>query len=130
MKSKICLFFLAITMFLLTTGCGPSAPPTSTLSINNLSPQCGVAGIPVTITGSGFGATQGESKVFFGTVEAAVQSWSSTQIRVTVPSAAVTGDVTVQVAGETSNPIRFTIPCVDQPSQQTHQDLPTTQAVI
>jgi len=130
MNIKICLFFLAIFMFLLTTGCGPSAPPTPTLSIDNLSPQCGVAGMTVIITGTKFGETQGESKVFFGTVEAGVQSWSSTQIRVTVPSAAVTGDVTVQVAGETSNGVRFTIPCDGQPSQTHRQDLPTTHAGI
>ncbi|OQA57183.1 MAG: Maltogenic alpha-amylase precursor [Candidatus Atribacteria bacterium ADurb.Bin276] len=97
-------------MFLV--GCTKTPAPTSvTFSISNISPNCGVAGETIIITGTSFGDTQGSSMVTFNGVPATVNSWSNTQIEVLVPSGAITGDVVVRVNGINSNGIRFIIPC-------------------
>jgi len=73
----------------LTTDDGyPSAPtPFSvTPTIGSLRPIRGVVGTTVTITGTGFGATRGTSKVSFGTKTATkYMLWSATKIKVKVP---------------------------------------------
>ncbi|MEW6364910.1 MAG: IPT/TIG domain-containing protein [Acidobacteriota bacterium] len=79
-------------------------------AITQLSPAYGKAGESVTIDGSNFGASQDSSKVLFGTVaSAAAQSWSTSSIRVAVPSGAKTGSVTVQVGSKKSNPFEFIV---------------------
>ncbi len=53
----------------------------SSPSITSVTPPTGVAGLTqVTVTGSGFGDTQGSSGVIIGTDWATVSSWSDTQI--------------------------------------------------
>jgi RHS repeat-associated protein len=76
------------------------------------SPASGPVGTQVQIYGSGFGTTQGSSTItFFYRVSATVTSWSDSQITATVPSAAVTGPVTVTVGAVASNSnIYFTVP--------------------
>ena len=72
------------------------------LSITGISPNSGPAGTPVTISGTGFGATQTSSSVdFFGT-SASVQSWSDTQIVAIVPSDAPSGSVNATVGSVVS----------------------------
>jgi YD repeat-containing protein len=83
----------------------PQPPPT----ISNLSPNSGVAGTSITITGTNFGATQGASTVKFNGVTATPTSWSTTSIATPVPSGASTGPVTVTVAGMTSNGVTCTV---------------------
>jgi hypothetical protein len=80
--------------------------------ITGLSPSSGPVGTQVTISGSGFGATQGSSTlVFYPNVTATPASWSDTQIVVTVPTTATTGAVTVTEGGVNSNNnIYFTVP--------------------
>jgi YD repeat-containing protein len=80
-----------------------------TPNITTLSPVSGEAGNTVRITGMNFGATQGTSTVTFNGVSAAVTSWSSTGIVVTVPSGATTGNVVVTVGGIASNGSSFTL---------------------
>jgi ribosomal protein L21E len=80
-------------------------PPT----IASLSPTSGVVGQFVTITGSGFGAQQGESTVTFNGTTATVVSWSGASITVAVPSGATTGNVVVTVSGVASNGAAFTV---------------------
>jgi|HubBroStandDraft_5_1064220.scaffolds.fasta_scaffold03205_3 hypothetical protein len=65
-------------------GTGATAPP----AVTGLSSTSGTAagGGTLTISGTGFGATQGSGNVFFGNVDAAVNSWSATSITVTVPA--------------------------------------------
>ena len=63
----------------------------------SLSPPSGPVGTVVTITGSGFGTTQGT--VSFGGISASITSWSDTRIVFTVPQNATAGDHTVTVAG-------------------------------
>ncbi|WP_310604609.1 alpha-amylase family glycosyl hydrolase [Anaerosporobacter sp.] len=75
-----------------TLGAGQSAvwqytaSSTATPLIGNVDPMMGVAGNTVTITGRGFGSTQGS--VSFGTSAAQVVSWSDAQIKVKIPSVA------------------------------------------
>jgi hypothetical protein len=78
-------------------------------SITNVSPNSGLVGAPVTITGANFGATQGTSTVTFNGTAATVSTWSATSIAVTVPAGAMTGNVAVTVSGVMSNAVAFTV---------------------
>jgi len=73
----------------------------STLSITGISQSSGPVGATITITGTGFGATQSNSTADFYGVLATVVSWSDTQIVVTVPTLAASGGIGVGVGGET-----------------------------
>jgi hypothetical protein len=79
-------------------------------SINQLSPNVGPVGTVVTITGTGFGATQGASTLIFNGVTVPVSLWSDTTIKTSVPSGASTGSVVVALGGEVpSNASPFTV---------------------
>ena len=78
-------------------------------NITNLSPSSGPVGVSVTITGTNFGGTQGSSTVMFNGTSGTPTSWSATSIVVPVPSGAKTGNVTVTVAGVTSNGVSFVV---------------------
>jgi hypothetical protein len=84
-------------------GAASSGTPFTVLpSISSLSPTIGPVGTPITITGSGFGPTQGTSTVTFNGIAATPTSWSTTSIAVRVPAGATTGSVIVTVGGATS----------------------------
>jgi hypothetical protein len=72
---------------------GGAAPPV----VTSIYPASGAPGTPVTITGTGFGTTQGT--VAFDGVPAAVVSWSATSIVAEVPVGATAGFVTVDASG-------------------------------
>jgi RHS repeat-associated protein len=79
------------------------------LTITSISPNIGPfnsAGdvVTVTITGTGFGATQSNSTVnFFGDIlGTTIVSWSDTSIEMWVPTDAASGPVSVQVGGVTA----------------------------
>src|SRR5206468_7391378 len=72
-------------------------------------PTSGPSGTPVTIAGTGFGATQGTSTVTFNGTAATPTSWSATSIVVPVPAGATTGTVVVTVGGLASNGSAFTV---------------------
>jgi hypothetical protein len=79
-------------------------------SITSLSPTSGGAGISVTITGSGFGSSQGTNTVKFnGTTATTITLWSATSIKAAVPTGATTGNVVVTVGGVASNGKPFTV---------------------
>ena len=80
-------------------------PPT----ITGLAPIAGAVGVPVTITGTNFGATVGTSTVAFNGTPATPTSWSATSIVVPVPAGATTGNVVVTVGGVPSNGSAFTV---------------------
>jgi hypothetical protein len=84
-----------------------SCPPPTT--ITSVSPTSGPVGTPVSIVGSGFGATQG-TLAFNGTIAGAT-SWSDTLIKTVVPSSATSGSVVVtnKVTGVASNGVTFTV---------------------
>ena len=95
-----------------TVGAIPSNGPLFTLTpgITSLSPNSGLAGTAVTITGTSLGFSQGTSTVTFNGVLATPISWSNTSIFVQVPSAATTGNVVLTVGGFASNGVLFTVP--------------------
>ncbi|OFW57300.1 MAG: hypothetical protein A2Y75_07695 [Candidatus Solincola sediminis] len=84
-------------------------------TITVVTPAAGVAGIPVSIQGSGFGPLQGLiSKITFNGVDAGQAIyWSDALIWVIVPATATTGPVVVTTLLEASNPVQFTI--LEQP---------------
>ncbi|MCU1304992.1 MAG: repeat-associated core domain protein [Candidatus Sulfotelmatobacter sp.] len=90
----------------------PSAGVTFTLtpSISTVTPNPGLAGSPVTITGNNFGATQGSSTITFNGTTAVVTNWSNTSITATVPGNVTPGNVLVRVNGVPSNGIAFALP--------------------
>jgi RHS repeat-associated protein len=79
--------------------------------ISALSPLQGSVNSPLTITGSGFGATQGNSKAIIGGLTASITSWNSGSIVAVVPSSAPIGSVNVQVlvSNVFSNAVAFTV---------------------
>src|SRR5208282_5972110 len=72
------LTFILFVTLSVTCAFAQSAP-----SISALTPTGGPAGASVTITGSGFGATQGSSTVTFNGVAATPSGWSATSITLT-----------------------------------------------
>ncbi|KRE30977.1 hypothetical protein ASG80_00255 [Agromyces sp. Soil535] len=76
---------------------GPSSSPAPTFGA--VAPQRGLPGYRLTITGSHFGETQGWGTVFFGSVQARIESWSDTRIIVNVPDGLPSGSYQVSVNG-------------------------------
>jgi hypothetical protein len=90
----------------LAAGCGGAKP-----SITSIKPSSGTGGNLAAISGTGFGKSQGSSKVMFGNTIAVVESWSETGIAVKVPSdlKAVSLNVTVTVGSTVSNGVVFKV---------------------
>jgi hypothetical protein len=83
---------------------------TTSPTIATISPSSGISGAPVTITGAGFGTSQGSSTVAFNGVQAiVVNTWSDTSITVLVPPGTTSGNVVLTVGGQVSNGVPFTI---------------------
>jgi hypothetical protein len=83
----------------------------TTPTIVSLSATSGNAGLAVTIIGSGFGVTEGQSTVKFNGTTAGLLNWSDSSITAIVPSGATTGSVVVRLTnGQMSNTnITFTV---------------------
>jgi RHS repeat-associated protein len=97
-----------IVLFLCLAGSLTPAAAQSVPNITAVSPTSGDVGTTVTITGSGFGSTQGSSTVTFnGTPATSVTSWGSTSIVAVVPTGATTGNVVVTVSGVPSTGATF-----------------------
>jgi hypothetical protein len=75
--------------------------------ISTLNPANGPVGTSVTISGTGFGSTQGT--VSIGGASASIASWSDTRIVVAVPDQALSGVVIVTAQGVDSNHANFQI---------------------
>jgi IPT/TIG domain/Bacterial Ig-like domain (group 2)/Galactose oxidase, central domain len=87
-----------------------AVPFTSNLPvITSISPNSGASGTVVTITGSGFGTTEGGGAVWIGNTYGLVTGWSNTQIVASVASNAVSGIVKVQQNGVWSNGVAFSV---------------------
>lgn len=67
------------------------------VQIATVTPNPASAGAQITISGSGFGATQGTGKVTYDGATVAVVSWSDTSIQATLPSPKPNGTYTLQV---------------------------------
>ena len=74
-----------------------------------LSPTSGSIGSTVTISGTNFGGSQGQSTVTFNNLLASPTSWGPNSIVASVPSGAYTGLVVVTVGGQQSNSVTFTV---------------------
>jgi IPT/TIG domain len=79
--------------------------------ISSVSSTTGSIGSQIVITGSGFGASQGNSVVLLNGVPVTINSWSDTSISITIPSGATSGPLAVAVAPSmnSSNPVTFTV---------------------
>lgn len=97
------LLILLLAMFSATV-LAQSAP-----TISSVSPGSAGVSAPILITGTNFGTTQGSSTVTFNSTVALPTFWSTTAIRVPVPSGATTGNVVVTVGGLASSGSPFTI---------------------
>jgi glycosidase len=84
-------------------------PAVSVAQLGNATPTAAQPGVPVVITGQGFGASVGAVK--FGTVSAAITSWSDRQVVATVPFVGQgTYAVTVtRAGGAASNAFNFDV---------------------
>jgi hypothetical protein len=80
-----------------------------TPAISSVTPASGLPGTSVTISGSGFGAAQGNGQVWLGTAAAVVQSWSDTQIVAQVGAGAASGSAQVLQNNVMSNRVAFTV---------------------
>ena len=79
--------------------------------ITSVSPAEIRTGDTITITGAGFGSSQGSSTVTIGGVAATnITSWSENQVRAVVPSGAITGSVIINSGGAASSPGYMAIP--------------------
>jgi hypothetical protein len=76
------------------------------LAITAFTPEKGVAGTSVTITGSNFSPIASENQIMFGNTAAIVSSASSTQLVTTVPAGAITGKITVTTDNRTATSIK------------------------
>ncbi|SHJ10275.1 Por secretion system C-terminal sorting domain-containing protein [Hymenobacter daecheongensis DSM 21074] len=81
------------------------------LTLSSLSPNSGVAGTVVTLTGTGFTGATGIS--FNGTAAATFSVTNATTATATVPAGATTGNVTLTTPVGTSNGVLFTV-CAPQ----------------
>lgn len=85
--------------------------------ITTISPNAGPVGTLVSVTGSNFGTSQGNSTISFAGVAASnVGAWSATSITATVPNTAGSGNVLVSVNNLQSNGIPFTVTTTTNPA--------------
>jgi hypothetical protein len=77
--------------------------------ITGISPNYGAPAAFVSITGTGFGATQGNGYVVVGNGRAEVTSWSTSSITIRVPSTATTGSLYLIADGQSTNAVPFTV---------------------
>lgn len=88
------------------------------------------AGSQETITGTGFGASQGNSLVLFNGNSLTVSSWTATSISVTLPSSGTSGELLVSVAPgmNDSNPIKLIFTSSPLPNGWLDADIGVTGA--
>ena len=100
--------------------------------ITSISPSNGPVGTQVTVSGVGFGASQGTSTFTFQGITASIISWSANQIVATVPPAATTGYIQVTVLGISSHAgdVYFTIPAPQITSISPTSGIPGIQVTV
>ncbi len=85
----------------------------NSLHLTSVRPTSAAPGLPVTFTGTGFRDFQGTGKVWLGSTEGQVVSWSDRQVVAMVAPEALTGIARVQQDGVRSNAVPFTVPGPD-----------------
>jgi RHS repeat-associated protein len=93
--------------------------------VSGLSATSGPVGTQVVISGSGFGASQGNSVATLNALAVTINSWSDTSITVTIPTGATTGPMLVSVAPtmNDSNCATFVVTSQPLPSPWLDQDI-------
>jgi hypothetical protein len=81
----------------------------TTPNITSVNTTYGAPYSVIILKGTNFGATQGSSTVTFNGIATPHYHWSDTQIYVTVPPNATTGNIVLTVGGVASNPIAFAV---------------------
>ena len=102
----------------------------NTATILNVSPASGVPGTQVTITGSGFGATQGSGQVFLGTANGLVQSWADNQVVAVVGAGSTSGNALILQNGVMSNAVPFSVNALHIASVTPNSGGPGTSVTI
>ena len=103
----------------------------NTATISTATPASGIPGTLVTITGTGFGGTQGSGdQVWLGTAPGVVQSWSDTQVVATVAPGATSGSVRVLHSGVMSNAVPFDVNSLHISDVSPTSGLPGTSVTI
>jgi RHS repeat-associated protein len=124
---------VTVTMNGITSSSVPFTVEATPPTIASVSPAYGVNGAwPITISGTGFGATQsGSTLTFFGsTAPATIISWSDTAITAVVPDDASTGPVTVSVGGLSTDGPWFTVNSVAQVTDSLGNQSSYTLAIV
>jgi hypothetical protein len=80
-----------------------------TPTVSSVTPLSATAGALVTITGTGFGVSQGSGNVWLGNTYGTVVSWSDTQVVATVASGSTSGTAQILQGGVWSDVINFTV---------------------
>ena len=93
--------------------------------ITGVSTTTGSVGSNVTLSGSGFGATQGSSAVLLNDAAMTINSWSDTAISIAISTGATSGYLAVAVAPSmnSSNAVAFSVTSQPLPSGWFHQDI-------
>lgn len=94
------------------------------LNITALTPNNGLAGTTVLISGNGFSTTAASNKILFNGVAATVVSAQDTQLTVLVPSGVTTGNVTVSASG-----LNATGPVFSRAGVMTYYNVPNGTAI-
>ncbi|HLW89202.1 MAG TPA: IPT/TIG domain-containing protein [Terriglobales bacterium] len=113
------------TSVTVTTPVVPAAP-----TVASVSPTSGSAGTQVSVTGSGFGSSQGTGMVVLGSTLGTVVSWSDTQVIATVNTGSMSGAAEIEQSGLTSNPVPFTVNTASINAVSPTSGLPGTQVTI
>ena len=103
----------------------PAAP-----SVTSVSPTSGTAGTQVTLTGSGFGESEGNGTLLLGSTLGTVVSWHNSQIVATVGTGSMSGVAQVQQGGLSSNSVPFTVSTTAIDSIAPNNGMPGTQVTI
>jgi N-acetylneuraminic acid mutarotase len=101
MKLKLIALTLGVLSCIVWTGCDDDESPKPP-AITSVSPESGLEGVVVTITGTNFSATPANNIVTFNGVAAEVSAATVTSITTTVPNGATTGKIAVTVNGKTA----------------------------
>src|SRR6266481_1298407 len=109
------ILILAFSLFLVW--CGRAQAQT----ITGMAPTSGPVGAPVTITGTGFGSSQGGSTISLNGTSAVATNWSDSTIVAIVPTGASSGMFTVTVNGQQVSSPAFTVTPI--PSGWSDQDV-------
>src|SRR5258707_480264 len=97
------ILILSFSLFLVW--CGRAQAQT----ITGMAPTSGPVGSPVTISGTGFGASQGSSTISLNGTNAVATGWSDATIVAIVPIGASSGTFAVTVNGQQVSSPAFTV---------------------